>query len=552
MSYSKLSAADQLKRMRAALAKSKGQVVVRKKKSARRGVRRIKGRGDYYVGPGSARAESAYDGLGGKLGGALLGPAGKYIGGAAHHLFKKITGVGDYRVSSNTLVTGALPPSFAKNGRGTIIRYREYLGDVVGSSAFAIQSFPINVALPGSFPWLSQVASNYEQYCIRGMLFEFNSTSADALNSTNTALGAVMMATQYNSVAPVFTSKAQMENYEFNTSSRPSVSFCHPIECARGETPVTCLYTRNGSVPTGADQRLYDLGVFNIATQGMQAAATIGELHVVYDVELLKPKLYDSLGSGDEVDHYVLTSAQLATAAAGNIFGTVLPLSRQTGSNFGSSITTTNVINLPAPGGVDIYFNIFIGWLGASSTITSAITAPSLSTGVTAVTCQQNDAGVRWSVGGTINTQMFYGMYKIAANSITPTLTFGVGTLPSTLTAVDIWLTSTSNLVLTSPQPPQRPVVIRNRPDSRLCLGDEVVPKEEKSDEKDKEEEDEEDDDEDELLLLINAMRKLKLDKKRKSPLGSICTELPPTTPLSSTFVFLDDKKPSPDERKSK
>lgn len=54
--------------------------------------------------------------------------------------------------------------------------------------------------------------------------------SADALNSVNTALGQVIMATDYNAANPPFGQKSEMENYEFGQSCKPSESQIHPIE----------------------------------------------------------------------------------------------------------------------------------------------------------------------------------------------------------------------------------------------------------------------------------------------------------------------------------
>lgn len=420
---------------------------------------RIKGNGDYYVGPMQPRTKSLFKGIGANVGEAILGTPGRYLGGLAHAAFKKITGHGDYKISSNSIVTGKLPPSFGSRGRAMTIQHREYIGDVFGSTSFAIQSFPVNAGLPTTFPWLSQVAANFEQYCIRGMLFEFKSMSADALNSTNTALGTVIMATQYNSVNPAFTSKAAMENYEFNTSGRPSQSFVHPIECARGETPVSCLYTRNGTVPTGADQRLYDLGVFYIATQGMQAVANIGELHVVYDIELLKPKLFDTLGSSDTVDHYVATTAQLATVTDTDRFGTIFPLNKQPNSNLGSSITATNQISLPSAS-YDQYFVVFISWIGASTLMNFNVSFTT-STGVSVLSNQKGGTANRVSINDINETQILYTWIKVAGNSVSPSMTLSAGNLPTALTSMDIFLTSTSPLVLTQEGGSSLPRVVR-------------------------------------------------------------------------------------------
>lgn len=236
-------------------------------------------------------------------------------GGMARNMLGSIPGLnmvfghGDYTVKSNTLFKDSVPQFGGKN-RKTYVRHREYICDIVTSSVantFKIQSFPINPGLGNTFPWLNTIAGCYEEYKIKGMIFEFKSTSADALNSTNTALGTVMMATQYNVLSPDFVNKQQMENYEFAGSCKPSTSLMHPIECDPHETPLPELFIRtDATAVSGADLRMYDFGKFYIATTGMQGTSVnIGELWVTYDICLIKPKLNPNLV---ESDHYLLTA----------------------------------------------------------------------------------------------------------------------------------------------------------------------------------------------------------------------------------------------------
>lgn len=194
--------------------------------------------------------------------------------------------------------SGTSVPTFSGTADGTLICHREYVGEVTGSINFTSQTFALNPALDTTFPWLASTAKNFELYEMQGCVYEFVSTSADALNSTNTALGSLLMATKYNSENPGFSSKLEMMQYEFSTSGRPSVNHCHMIECAKNDNPYKMQYTRAGGVPTGADARLYDIGNFTIATEGMQAVAKLGELWVTYKVNLKKPKLSLDLGQG--------------------------------------------------------------------------------------------------------------------------------------------------------------------------------------------------------------------------------------------------------------
>lgn len=227
---------------------------------------------------------------GGALGSYMGGPAGGIAGREAGAFVSRIIGTGDYDVKENTVLKGPVP-QFGTGGRCVRIQHREFLRDITGSTAFSSSSYSINPGNVNCFPWLSRISANFATYRIRGMVFEFVSTSADALNSVNTALGSVVMATQYNVLSSDFVSKSEMEQYEFTTTGRPSINHMHPIECNPEELVMKHLYVRSGAVPAGQDARMYDMGKFQIATAGMQAAATIGELWISYDVELYKPRI---------------------------------------------------------------------------------------------------------------------------------------------------------------------------------------------------------------------------------------------------------------------
>ncbi len=221
-----------------------------------------------------------------------LGARAGKLGDAASAIWDVVTGRGSYEVKSNSILEQG-PPVFRRGLEGTIrVGRRCYLGDVVGSVGFTTPWLvALNPGLPGLDPELQAIAKNFEEYEIKGMIFEFKSTSANALNSTNTALGTVIMAAQYDPLDPLFANKFAMENYQYARSCKPSEDCIYPLECARSRTPIEHLYVRNGAVPNGADLRLYDFATFTLACVGMQATAVIGELWVSYDIALYKPKI---------------------------------------------------------------------------------------------------------------------------------------------------------------------------------------------------------------------------------------------------------------------
>jgi len=233
---------------------------------------------------------------------------GGWIGHGAHTLVKALTGFGDYRIDKNSLMMGGMsPPQIvnSSNHGGVIVRHREYLTDILSSTGFQLASYPINPGVSATFPWLSQVAQGFEEYKFRGLVFEFKTMSADNVLSTNasTSLGSVICMTNYNVLNSNPIDKRTMENYEFANSSKPSCSFYHPVECKRSLNPLVEMFIRTGAVPAHGDARLYDIGNFCIATEGMQQSTGIlGELWCTYEVELYKPKFTEPFNT--KTDHF--------------------------------------------------------------------------------------------------------------------------------------------------------------------------------------------------------------------------------------------------------
>lgn len=344
--------------------------------------------------------------IGGEIGSMLGGPipivgpvVGKFLGGKLGHLVEKITGFGDYQVKNNSILRGGMsPPQVinSMNNGGYIVRHREYICDINASTDFTIQTFPINPGMAVTFPWLSQIAGSFEEYKWRGVLFEAKSLSSDAVLSTATssALGAVIMATQYNCLSPPFTDKRSMENYEFASSAKPSISQIHPVECSSALTPLTKLYVRNGAIPDNADQRLYDLGEFNIATQGMQSnTGVVCELWVTYEVEFYKNK-YNPI---DMTDHFDLLNGYSTTQPLGTSPALMNASAVVRGSSLGCTIADSVGLgsNILFPKNVSsgIYL-ITVTWIG---TVSAVLTYPAIN----CVGCTQ----LQWWQGDLANSQ---------------------------------------------------------------------------------------------------------------------------------------------------
>lgn len=327
----------------------------------------------------SSRASSSNNNqIGSSIGSAIgsaFGPAGGLLGGAlgsvAQQLIRKVTGYGDYmlpvyNLTANKLLETNDPPIVQNDGKEFIIRHREYICDIYSGvaggpsnpapSPFKIEEFAINPGLLRTFPWLANVASRFEEYNIQGMLFEYKSMYSDAAVQLGGSLGSVIMATAYNASKPVFASKIEMENYEFAMSAKPSQSMCHPIECARSQTPLNELYVRTDeSLPANEDKKTYDLGKFQIASQGIPVtgdAASLGELWVTYQIRFLKPRISDYVDSG-----YARYAMEPKTQPSGGSFFDPNPLTSwvKRFDNIGVTIINKDSFTIPLRSNKRVY-----------------------------------------------------------------------------------------------------------------------------------------------------------------------------------------------------
>jgi len=292
------------------------------------------------------KSQGALASIGTSLGNFLGGPIGGMIGKAGGDIISKITGFGDYTVSGNSILMGQSVPTFQSTSDGVRICHREFVTEVSGTTLFSGTSYYVNPGIYSVFPWLASLASNFEQWTPNGVVFEYRSTSGTALASANAAMGVVLMSTQYNSAALDFTSKQAIDSYEYSTSTVPYSNAMHAVECKSGTRPIDTLFVRSqgsSAAVNVSDPQMYDLGVFQVSTVGMQSAYTVGEIWVSYDITFKKPKI----GGGIYSAH--LTSGSSPTAAA--IFGTGWIMSYSNIPGLGiNTINSTKGVAINAPG----------------------------------------------------------------------------------------------------------------------------------------------------------------------------------------------------------
>jgi len=177
------------------------------------------------------------------------------------------------------------PPRLTMARGQTRVAHREYLGDITGSTDFAIaHTVQINPGVASAFPWLAFIARQYESYYVRSLTFEY-----ETQESTATA-GTVMLAVDYDAADVPPASKAQLLSYKGATRTPGWAPM--KFHCTMPEMVVhgAGKYVRSSTLAAGLDIKMYDVGKFYLATQGFAATTVAGELYVSYVIDFLTPQ----------------------------------------------------------------------------------------------------------------------------------------------------------------------------------------------------------------------------------------------------------------------
>ncbi len=280
-----------------------------------------------------------------------LAPLAGSLGGMLGEGIGTLLGLGEYKVKENSFISEGNPvPYMHGSGATTVVRHREYLGDIFSSAtdgAFEKTEFKIQPGIASTFPWFSTVAANYQEWKPRGMVFEFVSQTGLISSAATPQVGMVIMATDYDSFqAEPFTNKVDMENTQYTTSRKATESFMHPIECATNANVMNRLFVRAGALPDNQPPQLYDLGTFVVASIGCPTVSqNLGELWVTFEIELSKPTLRNNHTSSIECD---LFNAQPIPSASNSMFsGSGAVVTAGTSNSIGGSIDSGGTYFFP-------------------------------------------------------------------------------------------------------------------------------------------------------------------------------------------------------------
>jgi hypothetical protein len=355
--------------------------------------------------------------------GHSLAGVGRWLGSGIGSIF----GSGDYVMAgpqpTYNVLSGQVP-KFSTTHATNIVCHREYLGDIKGTSAFNNLTYPLNPGISSTFPWLSTVAANYQQYRFHGLVFEFKSLITDYV--TNGAPGVLVLTTNYNADQPAFISRQEAENAEFAASCKPTQDVMHMIEC-KGDVTAQKLYNvRAGNVAVGQDLRLYDYGLSQIITQNNPAGSVLGELYVSYCVEFFKPVM--------DIENNVTNAASFHVyrnnATSANPLG--FPVAGFSASGgLGAAISSTGTITFSGltPG---VVYRVGLYYIAAT---TVALTSAGPTSGEPYVTYFNGGTNFGYNVAASTNC-----VYSVMVRAIAPTMTYSFGATIGSTASLDLFM----------------------------------------------------------------------------------------------------------------
>jgi hypothetical protein len=186
--------------------------------------------------------------------------------------FSKIWGYGDYSMSQNSCFdsTSQQVP-FMHSSKSTFrLKNREYLFDLTGTtSGFAPFRLGINPTNSTLFPYLANIAGNFQEYRWMGLAFEYKTTCATAVaNSTNPSMGKVVMSIQYDVDQANPADQRTMLNTMWAVDGVVYKDILLPVECAPDLNPTGIYYMNSSNVPSlPGDARFSFIGNLMLADQ---------------------------------------------------------------------------------------------------------------------------------------------------------------------------------------------------------------------------------------------------------------------------------------------
>jgi hypothetical protein len=177
---------------------------------------------------------------------------------------------------------------------------------ITSAASFTVaKTYALNPGIAATFPWLSTIAGQYEQYAFRKLTFHYVPFVATS------SAGTIMLMADYNAQDTPPISETQFMDHPRAVSNSLWNPVSYPVDTKAMHMFAPRRFVRQ--VLVAGDLKTFDSGTFNVATDNA-AVAPCGKLYVEYVVELFVPQLEPSqalVPSGTAM--YVRTASQTIT-----------------------------------------------------------------------------------------------------------------------------------------------------------------------------------------------------------------------------------------------
>lgn len=247
------------------------------------------------------------------------------------------------------------PPKVAFSANGdVVVTHSEYISDVAVGTTFLSTKYPVNPQDPGTFTWLSAIASRYEVYEFQELKFSYEPSCSTATD------GYVILAMDFDA-------------YDDTPSKVTALAWRETVKSAPWER---CVVNTKQSLKgagwrycnsnaTKGDTRVNDLGNLWVLTdQGTGGTKSVGEVFVHYTVTLKQPayRIPPAVYSSSSID------------SSGSAFGWTVPA----GNARIVQVPSTHAFTLSTPGEyiLTLTQKNGAGFSGTTMTFSSPATSP--------------------------------------------------------------------------------------------------------------------------------------------------------------------------------
>lgn len=237
---------------------------------------------------------------------------------------------------------------------GTVrVKNREFIMDLDGATEYGATSFLINPGNVVVFPWLSNIATSFEEYRFTRLCLRYETYVGTDQK------GSVMIAWDYDVADDVPISKQELLAF-YGAIRCPAWSeVCAGFDTQKANK---WLFVKSGATPAGMDPHLYDVARLIVAVQGFPEASGVGELYLEYEVDFRIPQKSSIMQTSAQVSLEILRDNAGGFVVAkddGNVIAGDLPF----------TIFTQDSIMLSEPGSYYVQVKVQGGDVSANTMI---------------------------------------------------------------------------------------------------------------------------------------------------------------------------------------